>query len=130
MKATELMIGDWVLVNGITRQVSQITKHKIGYHLSDKECVMHYARLHDVNPIPLTAEILEKSGWILVENEYRSPEDIVYKESLRLQIGEDGNAFWWIVGYVIIIPINYVHELQHALRLCGLNELADNFRVE
>ena len=23
----------------------------------------------------------------------------------------------------------YVHELQHALRLCGLNELADNFKV-
>lgn len=24
---------------------------------------------------------------------------------------------------------HYVHELQHALRLCGLNELADNFKV-
>lgn len=27
------------------------------------------------------------------------------------------------------IEINYVHQLQHALRLCGLNELADNFKV-
>ncbi len=25
--------------------------------------------------------------------------------------------------------INYVHELQHALRLCGLTDLADNFKV-
>ena len=26
--------------------------------------------------------------------------------------------------------IQSLHELQHALRLCGLNELADNFKVE
>ena len=27
------------------------------------------------------------------------------------------------------INVFYVHELQHALRLCGLNELADNFKI-
>ena len=27
----------------------------------------------------------------------------------------------------IFAQIYYVHELQHALRLCGLQELADNF---
>lgn len=27
------------------------------------------------------------------------------------------------------INIDYVHELQQALRLCGLNELADNFKI-
>jgi len=28
------------------------------------------------------------------------------------------------------VRVNYVHQLQHALRLCGLNELANNFKLE
>ena len=31
--------------------------------------------------------------------------------------------------YNISCPIKYVHELQHALRLCGLSELAENLKV-
>ena len=27
------------------------------------------------------------------------------------------------------IKLDSVHQLQHALRLCGLDELADNFKV-
>ena len=30
----------------------------------------------------------------------------------------------------IVEQFYYFHELQHALRLCGLNELADNFKIE
>lgn len=32
--------------------------------------------------------------------------------------------------YNISCPIKYVHELQHALRLCGLSELADKFIID
>ena len=28
------------------------------------------------------------------------------------------------------IKVKYVHELQQVLRLCGLRELADNFKVK
>lgn len=28
------------------------------------------------------------------------------------------------------IEFKYVHQLQHALRLCGLDELADNFKIQ
>lgn len=31
--------------------------------------------------------------------------------------------------YNISCPIKYVQELQHALRLCGLSELAENLKV-
>lgn len=30
----------------------------------------------------------------------------------------------------LIFVASYIHELQHALRLCGLNDLADNFKIE
>ena len=61
IKATELMIGDWVLVSGTPRRVESITKKKIGYHINpqaDKR--LYYARLHDVEPIKVTHALLEK----------------------------------------------------------------------
>ena len=61
IKATELMIGDWVLVSGTPRRVESITKKKIGYHINpqtDKR--LFYARLHDIEPIQVTHSLLEK----------------------------------------------------------------------
>lgn len=61
IKATELQIGDWVLVSGTPRRVESITKKKIGYHINpqtDKR--LHYARLHDVDQIKVTHALLDK----------------------------------------------------------------------
>lgn len=101
-------------------------------------------------PIPLTPEILEK-------NEWKSDNNI--SECLGIEVfaseknkccvefdGEDEYSFntyerWedtdyygapmdWGYRYITsIYHLRYVHELQHALRLCGLDELADNFKV-
>lgn len=90
------------------------------------------AKLHAVKPIPLTPEILEKNGF-----------------SDRGKAGwqnPDYDATYYLDGYMfsknvykhtlddsvevdVIHGIKYVHELRHALRLCELNELADNFKV-
>lgn len=110
MKANELTYGDWVLIDGVARKVCAITKHKIGYHLCDGESTMHYARLHDVNSIPLTPEILEKNGLDKV------PE-------LSMVINRDTMPLYHSP------MLHYVHELQRALRLCGLNDLADGFKI-
>ena len=61
IKATELQIGDFVLLSGTPRRVESITKKKIGYHINpqtDKR--LYYARLHDVEPIKVTNALLEK----------------------------------------------------------------------
>ena len=29
----------------------------------------------------------------------------------------------------IVIPIKYVHQLQHALRLVGMTDMANNFKI-
>ena len=74
-------------------------------------------------PIILTPEILEKNGW---------------KHSNRLMITRiDDNDFYWSkeLGGILyknqynMCDCKYVHNLQHALRLCGFNKLADNFKV-
>ena len=84
----------------------------------------------DINPIPLTAEILEKNGFI----KSNSVSDIPPFDK-----DEDGNMYysfkgenkfwgWWQPDNIFFIPANamgnieirYVHELQHALKLCGI----------
>jgi hypothetical protein len=60
----EIMIGDYVLVNGTPRKVEAVTKKKIGYHIHPQtDNRMYYARLHEIEPI--TAELVD---FIEIEN--------------------------------------------------------------
>ena len=49
---------------------------------------------------------------------------VQWDEGWKLDIISEGN---YNKGWCKTI---YLHELQHALRLCGLNDLADNFKLE
>lgn len=135
IKNTKLMIGDKVKSQtGIVHTIVGIS----------------HDNPHEYFPIPLTPEILEK-------NEWKSDNNI--SECLGIEVfaseknkccvefdGEDEYSFntyerWedtdyygapmdWGYRYITsIYHLRYVHELQQALRLCGLNELATNFKV-
>lgn len=77
-----------------------------------------------LQPIPLTAEILEKNGWIWED-----------KDALYLYLKINGckvveclphisdTAIHCVLAYRntrLRITLRFVHELQHALRLCGI----------
>lgn len=85
-----------------------------------------------VEPIPLTAEILEKNGF---ENETSDfwklrVDDKPYHYSFRLNKGGVfGGDGYNMNCNIYTITIKFIHELQHALRLCGLTDLADNFII-
>ena len=68
MKPQELRIGNLVCYNGEVVKVEQITKNKIGYHRYKGETRMNYARLQEVEPVPITEEWLTKIGFILPEH--------------------------------------------------------------
>lgn len=110
MNANELMMGDWV------------------YHSEDGFTQIGQRDFHDhtkeywnkFSPIPLTAEILEKNGFKNIDKlgaERCNGFNIYFK---------DGDGFSFNEHY---FSLHYVHEFQHALRLCRLRELADNFKV-
>lgn len=121
MKLTEkdLMIGDWVaLPFDLLKDSCQPFKARLNL----KNIVAIYDGKLVAEPIPLTEEILEANGWAC--------DDINYSWYLDkfpdLYIHEDG-----FLNYYdgIEVRFNFVHELQQALRICGLTELADNFKV-
>lgn len=111
MKANELMIGDWVDIkatNSFIYKRRKITANDLIDSIH-RECVY----------IPLTAEILEKNGFVrssvFVEWKYeRNGICMIWKPFPWLQVSTD-NAD-------VNFECEYVHELQHALRLCGIDK--------
>lgn len=125
MKANELMIGDWV-------QDHPFGEGRVTAILARDELVMYYRNycytttcLSNISPIPLTAEILEKNAYPYDGSWYSFGDFYVahYGDCyvIHQNPNDDKREF--------LCRINYVHELQHALRLCGLNDLADDFVV-
>ena len=123
MKATELMIGDWVVYNG---DVDYINPIKIdGMDIATGMCVTtdrDDVGFDGVWPIPLTAEILEKNGFVYKEAEKTCATDTFHLWWLDGSIFTLDDDSWWrsvkddklrvkFGGF----PLEYVHQLQHAL---------------
>ena len=116
MKATELMIGDKVMV----KVLSQIPDTYVLHTWTAND----YSRDFKVKPAPLTYEILKKNGWKDAEFwcEYQDG-----KNSIQACLPDMRGR---INGIEIEhFQCEYVHQYQHLLRLCGFDELADNFKV-
>ena len=128
MEAKELMIGDKVMV----KVLSQIPDTYVLHTWTAND----YSRDIQVIPIPLTAEILEKDGWerdIDKEWEYNNshilPPYCDQWEKRNVKIDMYAGLEGFTISLIIGRRFYAVHELQHVLRLYGLDELADNFKI-
>lgn len=125
MDAKDLMIGDWVnflvdTAGGETREDPMTNEYQpmkivslSSWYNNDGEVESAEGVINDIDqiePIPLTPEILEKNGWFPLD-EYRYEGDIALAK---------GRNYFRLKNTTICI--NSVHELQHALRLCGINK--------
>lgn len=126
MKANELMLGDWVRVRLPWRcpvdghvEIRTYTHRVAGVRTygPDADTIFVGAaniRPQDVEPIPITEEILEKNGWSPVTHSFEELDCYVKRmgesDWFRFECGEYG----W--------PVHNVHELQHALLLFGSTE--------
>ena len=131
IKTNELMTGDWVYMEanrGYEAQYIQVET------IPDASAEDHYGHIgafpvggdndfRDIEdkhlfPIPLTPEILEKNGWDW-NGEIWINTDILF----AIENGYDREIrYWWHMFNSPIVRINYVHELQHALRLCEIKK--------
>ena len=142
MKATELMVEDWVLINNIPHKIQAIDSIDAEIQADDELYYIGEDRYHSedkVEGIPLIPEILEKNGFEMFKYDgwvhyYRIFGNSALPFVLHSMIGgemlsQEVNLFSTSTDTNCGIDINYVHELQHALRLCKLNKLADNFKL-
>ena len=74
-----------------------------------------------IEPIPLTPEILEKNGY--KDRLYYFECEELYPHSFARIYYEDGVYYFGDEeGFVKTLEIKYVHQLQHALRLAGVEK--------
>lgn len=134
MKATDLMIGDWIDTGYHDyNKVQEIARDDMQWYISFA-CSATLFRAYEFGPVPLTPEILEKNGFCFVKS---SDRDTVWNgwwiyKGLELGtccLDREGNWPCCINITDSNIKCEYVHQLQHALRLCALDELADNFKL-
>jgi len=148
MNIKDLEIGDWVIIHNSTTVMTpisdnEITRHTVetiktvkvsSIHRNNKIGYMEWSELknkmveqtepvNNIEPFPITEELMLLNGFN--ENGFYLDESIdvhyVYYNGFRFVISTDDMD--------LNIVIWTVHELQHALRLCGLTELADNLIV-
>ena len=131
MKATELMIADYVSHEGEPYMIRQL-----GIYGEDRDgedypavCIGKPKGVglivgrDEIKPIPLTTEILERNGWSYNDEDAKFAAGTWSGGGLILQQTDD--------GFMIVVTsdyddedtnhtpfiLRYVHELQHALRL-------------
>jgi hypothetical protein len=158
MKYSELMIGDYVKYQGHIYIIEEISA-KGWVHLINPETKTRVNVTSDyiidlLEPIPLTSEILERNGFKKYEEDYHNEYVcekcdetsyyevvICWKDSYDNGALDAFNHVQWDEGWKLDIVSEgsynkgwcktiYLHELQHALRLCGLNDLADDLKLE
>ena len=131
------MVGDWVLINNTPHKIQAIDSIDAEIQANDELYYIGEDRYHSEDKIdgfPLTLEILEKNGFDFVKcSDNRSVWNgqWIYKglELATCCLNREGNWPCYINICDSNIKCEYVHQLQHALRLCGLDELADNFKI-
>ena len=121
------MIGDWYAFRG----------HPYKCTASDIEALAECEEKGvptDISEIPITAEILEKNGFEICNEDTDGAIQYGFgSPALGIDIWINTKPYllgaWrtWegeTKSYTMVeeLPINYVHELQHALRLCGIEK--------
>lgn len=131
------MAGDWILINNIPHKIQAIDSIDAEIRADDELYYIGEDRYHSedkIEGVPITPEILEKNGIRKRRDEYA----VFGWEGMKqwyvtLEDFKPQYDFWFITSsdrdLNISGQIRYIHQLQHALRICGLDELVDKFKI-
>lgn len=127
----ELMINDRVVAFDDVAKVVRAENDGL-FYVEYKDYVRKAILDVDIKPIPVTEDVLLENGFKrtgsftdIVEYSLREIESILcvyYKVDCE-------NPYFYAEIANVDVEIEYVHELQHLLRLCGWGYLADNLKI-
>jgi hypothetical protein len=139
LKISDLSVGDWVRYRDREWEVCSIYQFtgEVGLFRKDSQIC---ESIEDIDPIPITAEILEKNGFMLLSDSFSTYEyatllgkmlrstrvylDAPQSISVSLQDTTIERGFYHRekTSVSILRDDLYVHDLQHALRLAGVDK--------
>lgn len=136
MDIKELMLGDLVIHKGEPMKVVFLTDileecMRLA-PLTGCFCTFDYtlAELDQVEPLPITTELLQKNGFL--RRDFEENSFMMQTEDKTVKLYGDDEGFDLVIYFnnadIEIEDIIGVHKLQQALRMAGLSDLAD-FKV-
>lgn len=121
MKETEIMIGDWV-----QSKIKVNDNHFPFIKIENGKMIDDFCRIF--KPIPLTHEIIKSNGWELIEigdngiatppkNRNRYEKYICKTKWVDVVVWYDRLIKRWKLHGMNEVTIQFVHDLQHALKM-------------
>lgn len=133
MKAAELMIGNWVLINGTPRKIQAVDGVDDEIMADDELYTLAEDRCHSedkVEGVPITPKILEKNGFKNYGEAWYLPDDNVnvmvgfymYKTTIHVKKGDNNFQKEVRCSYRAYAENRgvHIHTLQNAISLCGI----------
>ena len=129
MRVNDLMLGDWVRnTNGNVGRVAGITEDgaEVIVHYTDNGTAFSDPGL--LRPVRLLLGMLAENGWEVHDKMYA---ELAYEEGRRLSWYQyEGILRDWYTGrdgvdreiFLSRPGLIYVHQMQHALRMCGIEK--------
>ncbi len=130
MDYKDLQINDWVYLSEAAKyamQVASIDKYECSLDFEGNAGDPFLAIYGEggIAPIPLTEEMIALNGWRAgVEGDYYLGGGFEF-----LEWRTDSKAFY-LNNAPLPYELEWVHQLQHILRLLGYNDIADNFKIK
>ena len=124
LNCKSLMIGDWVYNSSKEKckvyAISNIFDSNIHLDNYDKPNDGCFELAFEVEPIPLTTEILQKNGFKEIAKKCYRWE---YAKGIYIKADFTAEEPWIDISgscYFTSPACRYLHELQHAMKLCGI----------
>ncbi len=124
LKIRDLSVGDWVKAGSEPARVLRlgIAGNNKAKGLSGQ--MYGFVTSSEIEPISITPEILKNNGWY--EDDYDTCTDYTTDNTIIMYNKERKVWKACIMNNSPVVRVkvffSYVHELQHALRLAGLDE--------
>ena len=141
MKCKELMVGDFCRSgHGFPMQITNVGDDYAyaTFEGNEGEPWEFDDKDEQPRPIEITKELLEANGWV-IDNYY----SVKHNRNMDYYVREEGSYnILWDNGtlslfhndnsyyYDAVIPCKYVHQIQQVLRIAGMTELANNFKIQ
>lgn len=130
MDVKELMLGDLVKVGNRSVIIENIQADGINMEMRFGEYDWQID-CDDIETIPLTKDFFIKNGFRESEIEagvYNFPIEYKGLTDFGYAVETDNGLSFYVTDHQLM-KFNCVNKFQQVLRLCGLNELADNLEI-
>lgn len=125
LRSLDLMVGDFIRTI-YAQKIIKVREIK-------QSCIYtndNGYEYNEIEPIPISPEILEKNGFEMVLDKDKLPTYRIKwtcNPNLYFTVFTGVDGYWNSVGFGVTIAgvngaIDYVHQLQHAMKLCGINK--------